>query len=345
MPVIEGSAKYGLITLLIKKEEDTKDQTIDCWRDSLLITSAFGYRKKEKEYSVILLINNNLLSELLRKLEDPGHTKWQTVGDSYNEVKKKYENIRGLVKFIKKLPLEILRQIKYPPIDQDSKFFADYFPEASPMGQLKFKKRGIDSNMSGGKGDLDPEPIFQDFTFTKNGKGAGFTLRLRNKNRYPEKVTVTTAYGTNIGNAFKNYDERDFIFGKDITIRVNHGKQISCSKNNVQYDICRFYKSKNALKEIEFFLQDKVNANGVFYRRIAENQDIVKNPTFIKVARQFFYNEKTKTLKKDITNPIQRLIKVWKQYERSFDMYRMPSKEVINRLLIKHDEFGIFINR
>ena len=110
------------------------------------------------------------------------------------------------------------------------------------------------------------------------------------------------------------------------------------------YDICRFYKSKDALNEIKFLLQDKVNANGIFYRQIAESQDILKNPTFIKVARRFFYNETTKTLKKDITNPIKRLIKVWKQYERSFDMYRMPSKEVIDKLLSKYDEFGVFIH-
>ena len=237
LPIKGGSSEYCPITLLIKKEEDTKDRTIDCWRDSLLITSALGYRKKEKEYSVILLINNNLLSELLRKLEDPGHTRWQTGGGLPDEIREKYENVPGLVRFVKKLPLEILRQIKYPPIDQDSKFFADYFPEASPVGQPKVKKGETDSNMSGGEEDVDLEPIFQDFTFKKNGKGTGFTLRLRNRNRYPDKVTVTTAYGTNIGNAFKNYDKRDFIFGKDITIRANHGAQLSCSKNNVQYSI------------------------------------------------------------------------------------------------------------
>ncbi len=66
----------------------------------------------------------------------------------------------------------------------------------------------------------------------------------------------------------------------------------------------------------------------------------------MKVARRFFYDENTKSLKKDIGSikeSIIRLIKVWKQYERSFDMYRMPSEEIINKLLIKHNEFRKFI--
>ena len=109
------------------------------------------------------------------------------------------------------------------------------------------------------------------------------------------------------------------------------------------YDICRFYK-KN-LNDFRFLLLDKVNINGELYRRTVESSEIRKNPEFMKVARQFFYDENTKSLKKNIgiKESIIRLIKVWRQYERSFDMYRMPSKEVINRLLIKHDEFGKFI--
>ena len=109
------------------------------------------------------------------------------------------------------------------------------------------------------------------------------------------------------------------------------------------YDICRFYK-KN-LNDFRFLLLDKVNINGELYRRTVESSEIRKNPEFMKVARRFFYDENTKSLKKNIgiKESIIRLIKVWRQYERSFDMYRMPNKEIINKLLIKHDEFGKFI--
>ena len=239
LPVINGSSEYGSATLLIKKEEDMQDRMIDCWRDSLLITSALGYSRKEKEHSVIFLIDSGPLSELLRRLEDPGHTKWQTGGSLPDEVRNKYINIKELVKFIKKLPLEMIRQIKYQPIDQDSKFFVDYFPKASSTGHPSGKEGEKGSGVGGSSGgDIDhSEPTFQDFHFRKHGKGAGFTLKLKNKENHPDRVAVETAYGTNIGNAFKNYDERDFIFDENITITANNGKRISCEKNSVQYEI------------------------------------------------------------------------------------------------------------
>ncbi len=231
--------KYGSVILLIKKSvEDSQDQIIDCWRDNLLITKALGYEKKEREYSVILLIDNNPLSELLRKLEDPGHTKWQT-GQMKEDIKAEYKNIQSLVKFIKKLPLEIIRQIKHQPIEQDSKFFADYFPESSyeEKKDITAEVNG-ESNVRGGTNDIaDMEPSFQDFNYKKHKKGDGFRLTLKNKTDYPDKVIVKTAYGTNIGNAFKNYDERDFEFGKDIKITANNGEQISSKKNSAQYSI------------------------------------------------------------------------------------------------------------
>ena len=109
------------------------------------------------------------------------------------------------------------------------------------------------------------------------------------------------------------------------------------------YDICKFYKTQDKLKEIEFLLLDNVNDNGVLYREVAKRQDVMKNPTFLKVARKLFYDEDIKSFKKRIGKDVPRLIKVWKQYERSFDMYRMPSQEILNKLLIKHSEFKEFI--
>ena len=113
------------------------------------------------------------------------------------------------------------------------------------------------------------------------------------------------------------------------------------------YDICKFYKNykkkEDCLKEIEFLLKDKVNKNGGLYAKISENQDIRKNLEFLKVAKQLFYNKNTKSIKKNISEPTQRLIKVWKQYERSFDMYRMPANTIINKLLVKHKEFNKFM--
>ena len=113
------------------------------------------------------------------------------------------------------------------------------------------------------------------------------------------------------------------------------------------YDICKFYKfysdQENKLSKIKFLLLDNINTNGTLFSEVVKRQDIMKNFMFIEVAYKLFYDENTKSLKKAIGKDIRRLIKIWKQYERGFDMYRMPSQEIINRLLVKHKEFSEFI--
>ena len=236
LPVKQRRTEYGLATLLIKKgEENIKNQKIDCWRDNLLVSSALGHRQRETEYSAIFLVEENPLSKLLRNLEDPGHRKWQTAIIKNNELKEKYKNIPKLVGFIKKLPSGIIRQIKYPPFDRDSKFFADYFPDRSEIGD---SSGGAGSCGQGG-GEEGPSadlfPTFSDFIYRPHKLGDGFTLKLKDQENYPDKITVKTAYGTNKGSPFKNYDERDFKFRENITITTKHGEQISCEKNQAHY--------------------------------------------------------------------------------------------------------------
>ena len=240
MPVINGNVETGTAVLLIKREEDTKEQFIDCWRDNLLIPSALGYSKKEREYTVIFLISGNPLSKLLRELEDPGHTRWQ-IGTLSNKIKEKYKNVGDLARFIKKLPLEIIRQIKHRPIEQDSIFFSDYFPDVSASTEKKKNSDG-QSNQKKIQGDSEEipsiEPAFPNFQYKPHKKGDGFKLTLKPNKNYPKVIKVRTAYGTNIGgDAFKHYDKRDFEFNKNIQIIVNNGNKILCHKNIAEYSI------------------------------------------------------------------------------------------------------------
>ncbi len=112
----------------------------------------------------------------------------------------------------------------------------------------------------------------------------------------------------------------------------------------VPHDVCKFYRHN--INEIDFLLRDPVNVNGRLYMGIVERQDIVKNHNFIGVARKLFYDEKEQVIKKGgaSENGIGRLIKLYKQYERSFDMYRMPSETVIDKLLKRHKEFDRFLD-
>ena len=109
------------------------------------------------------------------------------------------------------------------------------------------------------------------------------------------------------------------------------------------YDVYKFYR--NEINEIDFLLRDPVNVNGGLYTEIVKRQDIFKNHNFIRVARKLFYDEKEQVIKKGgaSMNGIRRLIKLYGQYERSFDMYRMPSEVVIDKLLKRHKEFVRFL--
>ena len=231
----------GKVTLLIQKEEKSdKLQTIDFWRDNLLITEAITKGKKQREYSVILRLSNDPLSQLLRNLEDPGHTKWQT-GSIKPDIKEKYSNIQKLVTFIKKLPLEFIRQIKHQPLKQDSHFFSDYFPDISSSGE-KQTKEGKSNSSGDNTPKIHEEPEFQNFIYKAHKKGDGFTLRLKNQMHFPDKLIVDVAYGTNKGDAFKNYDKRDFMFNENITINLvdsgtNSGERKFCKENSVTYSI------------------------------------------------------------------------------------------------------------
>ena len=238
MPVKEGQDKEeGWIDLIIKKSGTESDtQTIDCWRDSLLISKALGHRGRNKGYSAILIIENNPLSRLFRKLEDPGHTKWET-GKIDDEVKKRYKNIPKLVEFVKKLPSDMISQLKYQTIERDSRFFANYFPDISTDNKKETKEGK--SKSTGGLSEFDLEPYSPDFNLTRHKNNDGFSLKLKHgiENAQPEKVTVTVAYGTNKGNPFKNYDKRDFKFKKDISIEMNEGEELFLEENYAKYKI------------------------------------------------------------------------------------------------------------
>ena len=241
LPTKQGYYESGKATLLIKKEEENteKFQSIDFWRDNLLIPEVISRGKKQKGYAAILIICDTPLSGLLRGLEDPGHTRWLT-GFIKPEIKEKYINVRKLVDFVKKLPLEFIRQIKYQPIEQDSHFFSDYFPDISFLGKKQTREEGSDFP-KGGKSIIPEEPQFQNFIYKPHKKGDGFSLSLKKQEYHPDKLTVKTAYGTNKGNAFSNYDKRDFIFEENIAIKLesekNSGEKIFCNENSVTYSI------------------------------------------------------------------------------------------------------------
>ena len=68
----------------------------------------------------------------------------------------------------------------------------------------------------------------------------------------------------------------------------------------------------------------------------------MKNKTFVEVARTIFYDEKKKKNKPSSVDGVLRLVDLFHQYERTYDLYSMPSEYFIKNLLSKHPEFDKF---
>ena len=93
---------------------------------------------------------------------------------------------------------------------------------------------------------------------------------------------------------------------------------------------------------IRFLLLSPVNETAVVFRETVQHQDLIKNENFIRVSRRLFYDEKKKILTKGITDYFLRFIALFKQYERTYDLYSMPDDRILNDLINKHPEFNRF---
>ena len=106
------------------------------------------------------------------------------------------------------------------------------------------------------------------------------------------------------------------------------------------FDFYNFYNKETNL--IEFLLLNPVNESGGLLLETTKRQDIMKNKNFIEVSKKIFYDDENREIKRGSTNAIKRLIDLFKQYERTYDLYSMPSKMILEKLISKHKEFDKF---
>jgi len=126
------------------------------------------------------------------------------------------------------------------------------------------------------------------------------------------------------------------------------------------FDLFRFYA--NDLNLIKFLLLNPVNESSGMFLEIVKRQELMKNKNFIEICKKIFYTQsitsKNKSKKKHkkkqklknqlgylkdgYSDGLQRLIKLYSQYERGFDLYSMPSNYFIDNYLVKHQEFDRF---
>ncbi len=106
------------------------------------------------------------------------------------------------------------------------------------------------------------------------------------------------------------------------------------------FDLYFFYHKHPDL--IRFLLLNPINESGELFLETIKRQDLMRNENFINVSKRLFYDEKKNILKPKISQYFLRLIALFKQYERTYDLYSMPANRILNDLINKHPEFDRF---
>ena len=130
--------------------------------------------------------------------------------------------------------------------------------------------------------------------------------------------------GTELGE-----EKRFFIDTTDSYYRSRH-----LLKNT--FDFYKFYHKNPS--DIKFLLLNPVNENSDSFLQITKRQNIMKNKNFILVSKKLIFDAKKEKLKTGHDKLIARLIHLWQQYERTFDLYSMPYKQII-KLINKKDTY------
>ena len=243
-----NSREKGYLWILMGRKEEEENKQIDFWRGDLLISKAGG-RMNASRHSMMVIINSenelgnseNELGILLRELENPGHTNWET-GSLPEKVKEDYKSATKIRSLVKRIPKKLLQIIKNQDIELDSNFFNDYFPFS---GANKSSEGQSEGGSDGKKKVIIIPSIPSIFTYRENRKENGFIVRLNKEKiteeKMPKEIHIEVAYGANNEKEFK-YDSKDFDFRDKqnknyITIIANKGKMKEKEGNKVSYEI------------------------------------------------------------------------------------------------------------
>ena len=112
------------------------------------------------------------------------------------------------------------------------------------------------------------------------------------------------------------------------------------------YEFYCHYCQLNLIESVKFFLQDDINVNGGIYLETIKRFDLARNIKFIETIKTLFFDGSERRISGSQEKLI-RLIKVWQQYDRSFDLYHISSEDFINllRKTPRHQQyFSSFLN-
>ncbi len=129
------------------------------------------------------------------------------------------------------------------------------------------------------------------------------------------------------------------IIGKDIS-RVflspsnSYAPSSHCFK--VPYRLCSIHKKH--LDNINFLLQDPINTNKSVLLEVIKKPSVASNLNFIKVIKDLYIDRNSHFFGKDggeytYNGGIKRLMQLYNQYDRCFDMYHIEPEKFIEMLL------------
>ena len=210
--------------------------------------------------------------------------------------------------------------------------------------RISYPKINADSYSS-----LSVEPqigIDPNFTFANKGDVGRYFYRTFNQAGFNPDTATWNWLGLVYYHQLLNSDgqigelERLFMVPRGLSGRNRRYPYVNLLK--VPYDIYSLYARNEQLDLVDFLLSGPVTVHRDLYRELAKRPRLIRNPNFVAVVKRLFVGEDNK-IKPGHTPKLARLIKLYRQYERGFDMYSMEPTALIDRLHRKHKEFSQFI--
>lgn len=171
----------------------------------------------DKGFVALLMVDDPLLSELLRASEPPSHDNWETRAGKLDN----WETGAKTIRFVANSIYEIIQLLEGNAKEADPDLLKEYFsviiePESkqgkSPKpGQKEKETAEEDLEELGPQTRYTPEAV----KIKENNVGGFKIYPPPNATLIPDTVTIECAYITSSGNPLKNYSELDFCMDKD----------------------------------------------------------------------------------------------------------------------------------
>ena len=214
-----NNASHGKIIMIIELT-DTRCST-DFWRQNILIDKAFAHGTDNMLVTVLI---EGSISDLLRELEDPGHSRWKT-NDLHNiALLKRYDinakQLSNLVAYIARLPKLTAQYLQGRVLQSDKNYAAGYFPNPLTPQRAGKSPQGATSKLDKllkkikVKIESSETPCVIDDWFT------GFKVSVVKIKPTIKQMTIKAAYDDGSSSSFPYHHSSDFDFLKDGDIEI-----------------------------------------------------------------------------------------------------------------------------